>query len=327
MADNKEEKRDIKTLDIAAQFEDELELLKQAQEEVEELYDDIHQHYLQVRKSKGTLHFTQAQTSNLITLKTTKVNIIKERVNLKRNIIDFELKRNAKETETSLDEALVNELLKKLNVQDTVNKNNNIVYEDEDIEGTEAIDLDEALDAKLEDLTKEGLVKFNEEEQNVKNEHKGVLDIDINKVVSDLMRKQIEGDTPDESTTEVTVVVNEDTGEIEEFIDCEEEEVLANKEIVEESQPLDFTVSSQISSLLLEEDEEEYYEESEIEIVIGINTVTNEWEFMAIDMDGQIIDDYILPSKAYYKITFDEKDGYIVGYDQNGDEYKTIEIE
>ena len=326
MADDKKEKRDIKTLDIAAQFEDELELLKQAQEEVEELYDDIHQHYLQVRKSKGTLHFTQAQTSNLITLKTTKVNIIKERVNLKRNIIDFELKRNAKETETSLDEALVNEILKKLNNQDTANKNNNIIYQDEDIEDSEIDSLDDALEAKLEDLTKEGLVKFNEEEQNVKNEHKGVLNIDINKVVSDLMKKQIEGDEPDESTTEVTVMVNEETGEEEEYVDCPEDEVIADKEVIEESQSLDFSVSSQIADLLLEEDEE-YYEDSEIEIVIGIDITTNEWKFMAVDMNtGQIIDDYILPSKAYYKITFEEKDGYIIGHDQNGDEYRTIEI-
>jgi hypothetical protein len=81
--------------------------------DIKELYDEIKTHYDQVKISRanGTLEFLSNQAKNLITIKTTIINIIKEKVNIKKTAKELELKVIRDTGDGSTEKGILSDLL------------------------------------------------------------------------------------------------------------------------------------------------------------------------------------------------------------------------
>jgi len=98
-------------------FDDEMEMINKEIDELDSLYSELKGHFDAIKGSqaRGSLSFVKDQTSNLISLKTAKLNYIKQKADMKKNITDFAFKeKNAsKESSEGLD-SFTAELYKKI---------------------------------------------------------------------------------------------------------------------------------------------------------------------------------------------------------------------
>lgn len=181
---------DIQQNEIESHFNSELELLTEALNEANELYDEVKFHYDAIKNSsgRGTLTFVQNQTSSLVSLKTMKLQIIKEQINIKKNIMDFELKKKNAEGEEDADNKVVLKVLQELNKQDSVKKDvviNEIEVEDES-------NFDDEFERRLKELEDEGSIEFSESEQNAINERNGANQINVDELIKSVVNSQRE---------------------------------------------------------------------------------------------------------------------------------------
>jgi hypothetical protein len=91
--------------DINLDISGELSLLHEALKENEDLYDEVKTHYDKVKQGgSGTLQFVEKQTANLISLKSNKISIIQQMVNVKKVDAETKLKiANANKGEEGTD--------------------------------------------------------------------------------------------------------------------------------------------------------------------------------------------------------------------------------
>lgn len=152
-------------------FEEDLALIDASINEMDELYEEIKDHFdsLKGTYARGSLNFIQGQTGNLISLKTAKFNLIKERVAIKKIQEDLRLKNeNAKGDQASADQAIVTELLSKILKTSDVNKDNII-----DIP-QESEDSDDELLSRLDSLIDSGDITMSDNDMRIKFEKMGI---------------------------------------------------------------------------------------------------------------------------------------------------------
>lgn len=152
-------------------FEEDLALIDASINEMDELYEEIKDHFdsLKGTYARGSLNFIQGQTGNLISLKTAKFNLIKERVAIKKIQEDLRLKNeNAKGDQASADQAIVTELLSKILKTSDTNKDNII-----DIP-QESEDSDDELLSRLDSLIDSGDITMSDNDMRIKFEKMGI---------------------------------------------------------------------------------------------------------------------------------------------------------
>ena len=88
-----------------SEFAEEIEALNAEIDDINELYDTTREHLEAIKRNihKGSLTFVQYQTANLVSMKTAKLNLLKEKIGIKKNIVDFRFKKEnlAKDNENS----------------------------------------------------------------------------------------------------------------------------------------------------------------------------------------------------------------------------------
>ena len=115
MSDDKKKQESLYSRDL---FNDEMEMINNEIENLDDLYSELKGHFDSIKNSqaRGSLSFIKDQTSNLIAIKTAKLNYIKQKADMKKNTTDFAFKEktlSSKETEEGVD-SLTAEILKKI---------------------------------------------------------------------------------------------------------------------------------------------------------------------------------------------------------------------
>lgn len=184
MVNNKEEEIKKIEYDIISHFDNELRLIDDSISDIELLYAETKEHYDRVKnsQSRGSLNFVERQTSNLVSLKTAKVTMIKERINIKKLQIDtFFKQEKAKGDENNNNEALVAQVAQYLMKNDTAVND----IEDDyvgDVEGTVSAgrtsdvekSVDDLLAERIKQLQEDGQIELTDNEIATMNENKKV---------------------------------------------------------------------------------------------------------------------------------------------------------
>lgn len=181
-----EENKDI--FNSLNNFDSEYQLIDESIQQIDELYNETKAHFDAVRnsRSKGSLTFVQQQTGNLVALRTARVSMIKERINIKKIQADFHLKnqRLNPENDTNND-ALITQMAEYLikndasvnQIEDYVmgdfeskvtieNSNNNPNKMDESV--------DDIIEKRLQSLQDDGQLKLTDNEKAILYERKQV---------------------------------------------------------------------------------------------------------------------------------------------------------
>lgn len=268
--------------EVELRFNDELDLLKQALNEADELYDEIKLHYDAIKNStgRGTLSFVQNQTSSLVSLKTMKLQIIKEQIGIKKNIMDIEIKKKNSEGEEGADNKVVAMVLQELNKKDSTDNKLNQVVNEIDTDNVESFE--DELERRLQELESEGALVFSESEKNAKEERNGANKLDVDALIKSVMNDELSDD--------------------------EEEEVI-EYEMEEEE--------------IYTEDDEEHT--NYVTIVVAVNPSNKEdWCFVAIDEEDNIVEDYELPDPYEFLMRFTKNEDKVVAIDQFDKMYRVI---
>jgi hypothetical protein len=159
-------------IDPNSHYNEELELLDKALAEIEELYDETKEHFDVVKnsRSKGSLSFVHLQTSNLISLKGSKFQIIKEKLAVKKNMADLTMKQRAAEDAGDKDKELVRQIMGALINNDNNPELKGVQYEDDD---GEAEDIDAIIERQIAAKESEGKLEFSDNDKAVRYEKMG----------------------------------------------------------------------------------------------------------------------------------------------------------
>ena len=148
--------------EVVKYFKDEENELVDAIKEIDDLYDEVKEHYDSLKKAsrsanggRGILSFIEKQTSNLVTLKNSKASLINSKITLKKYEADLILKQKKDMDDSKVNNDIVNAILDKIEGQ-----NENIVYED-DYNETSNYDMDEEklLEERINSLKETGDIK------------------------------------------------------------------------------------------------------------------------------------------------------------------------
>jgi len=156
---NKKEEQQLYSKDL---FEDEMSMIDDEIRSLDDLFTEVKTHFDAIKNSqaRGSLSFVKDQTSNLISIKSAKLNFIKQRADMKKNITDFAFKEKSfasKETSEGLD-SLTAEVFKKIanefkyTPDKHPNDNSNASNQDNE-------DIDRLLDEELTDVSVDSIVE------------------------------------------------------------------------------------------------------------------------------------------------------------------------
>ncbi len=155
---------------LKEEFNKELSEIEKVIQEVDSLYDETKEHFDEIRNArvKGSLIFIQGQTSNLISMKNTKASLIKEKVNIKKTIVDLDLKNKKVEgtDEVGKEKEFLMNFFKELN-----NSNMEITCK---TEKKKKRNDDELLSNRIKELEESGELSLNENELAAKFESQNV---------------------------------------------------------------------------------------------------------------------------------------------------------
>jgi hypothetical protein len=199
-------------------FDEELTLINNELDALDDLYTEVKTHYDGVKNSitRGSLTFVEKQTTNLVGIKTAKLNYIKLRSDLKRNVVDFGFKDKqikAREGEDSdrISEGIYKRIMDDLSYNNKINQLSSNEISDEDV--------DAELEKVISDnnITTDGIIEDYEANTNF--------------VEPD---EEVEETIEEDNNTE-EVVEESDSEETEEEIVEEQEELIDEEEAEEES--------------------------------------------------------------------------------------------
>jgi hypothetical protein len=193
-------------------LKEEQDLIDSSIKDIDDLYAEVKEHLDHVKRSfsKGSLNFIQGQTSNLISLKTAKTNLISSRINIKKLEADLTLKKQARESNENDSSQMVMNLAKEiLNMKEEKPKE---VFE----EKINEIDADLLLEQRLSDLENNGSLKYTDNDLKIKYENSNIKVIVVRKndkwkfLALDSNNKQVK-DYPLPKSSEVELEFIEDS--------------------------------------------------------------------------------------------------------------------
>lgn len=135
-------------------FNEDIDKISNEINEIESLYSEIKDHYDTVRNSyaRGSLTFIERQTGNLVNLRMAKLNLIKERINIKKICTEFKFKdlqiqEKLKDDVEDIDvDSILLQLSEKINTISNNKEDNNSRKKELDEE-----DIDSILDERIND--------------------------------------------------------------------------------------------------------------------------------------------------------------------------------
>ena len=162
-------------------YESNMAMIDEELEVTESLYTELKNHFDGIKRStsNGALTFISKQTPNLIALRKNKIDLIKEKNSITKNVIDSSIKLIVEDENDNKD----NEILKQLHQM--LLSNNPSTYlesmENDNEEITEE-DMDNLLEARLEEInSKKEKTKSKPKEQKLKHKsYNFVIDTDYN---------------------------------------------------------------------------------------------------------------------------------------------------
>ena len=143
-------------------FKDEEGELNNAIAEIDTLYDEVKQHYDQLKLAsksanggRGILTFIQNQTSNLVALKNSKATLINNKITMKKYAAELALKQKKESGESAVNNEIVNAIMEKLEKDDE-----NIIYDSsyDENDNSSISSEDELLDRRVKQLIDEGAI-------------------------------------------------------------------------------------------------------------------------------------------------------------------------
>ena len=171
----------------------EIQLLEGSLNEIEGIYNKEIEFYEGMKGARGSLAFLSNQLKNLIDLKRSKLDIIKEMIAAKRSIAEFNLKsdKNVSTDEQQID--TINKIMQKL-LNSSTHQQINIVNSNQNI------DIDKELDSRYEEL------KNNKVIEEVTIESNSIMDNKDDEVEEDNYEEDIEDFIPN-----IVVLLNNET--------------------------------------------------------------------------------------------------------------------
>jgi len=156
MSDENKVEQELYSKDL---FDKEMDMIDAEIEELDSLFTELKTHFDGIKNSqaRGSLSFIKDQTSNLISIKSAKLNYIKQRADMKKNLTDFAFKDKTISSKESTDgiDNISAEIVKKIA--------NEIKYVP--VQNTKTIDTDEEnnidklLDEELDDVNIDTIVE------------------------------------------------------------------------------------------------------------------------------------------------------------------------
>ena len=144
-------------IDYKEKFKYESKLFKETLKQIDDLYKETKAHLDAIKNNRipRSLNFINCQTTNLIALRNAKINILKERVNLKKVVEELKLK--VKDTESTANSNLLNSIFSKLIKEENINEE----YEDDNNEESyDEKDIENILDKKIKKYKNEGNINL-----------------------------------------------------------------------------------------------------------------------------------------------------------------------
>jgi len=163
--------------EIIKYFTNEENELNKAIQEIDDLYDEVKEHYDQLKIAsrsanggRGILTFIQNQTGNLVALKNSKASLINNKITMKKYAAELSLKQKKDQDSANISSDIINAIMEKLEKDDE-----NVVIEQEDYQSKSndenEVDL---LDKRLKQLMDDGEI-----EEDEPNEDNAILAIGI----------------------------------------------------------------------------------------------------------------------------------------------------
>ena len=202
-------------------FKEEFDSLQELEDEYDNIYDQVKEHYDAIsntRGVRGALTFISAQTSNLINIRSAKSNVIRDRINLKKSLLEYDFKKNLHNHDNSTTEGIATELLKAII--------NNEIIEPKEIVDTEFEEIGRDLTEVVKELEDTGKIKYSESERDLSSK------LNVEAVINDLIeneeRNKLEMEEEERLRAEQATVEEQDTEF--EFPGLEEAEEIVEEE-------------------------------------------------------------------------------------------------
>lgn len=172
-------------------FEEELNLINDSITDIDSLYEEVKDHFDAVKNSysRNSLSFIEKQTSNLVSLRTAKISMIKERINLKKIQADIHYKNERSKTEDGGgNDRLVRDVARYLMENDmAVNQIEDsyagIVGEDIVYNQSEKLNdtVDDRLEQRIKELEEQGEITFTDNEVSISYEKQSIAIVVLKK--------------------------------------------------------------------------------------------------------------------------------------------------
>ena len=262
---------EIADMSIFQHFAAEYNELDQAANELDQLYDQVKEHYdaMLNNRQRGTLNFVQGQTSNLISLKTAKIQLLREKINVKRNVIDYGTKKQMMKKDDTSSVGIAMEIMRQLINSDAVSEKPEII----DIESR---DITDELDEEVKRLEESGEIVYSESEMNPK----AVLNVE--KTI-----RQIISADPNDLKDNNNKNKGQQHGNLNplEYMEQNMESEYAEYQQVLDNFEEDDTTGLDFDNDVLEEDDN-----IDFEVAVGVSTDRQKWKFIAVSPEGEFIE-------------------------------------
>lgn len=148
----------------------ELSEIEKELKDISDLYTEVKDHLDNIKGNpfKGSLTFVEKQTTNLINIKNAKLNLIREKINIKKSLTDFKFKEANLKADSGVDSYNYKELLtnivselKNTNDNDIITNNSNVDEELDKISND--IDISSIVEDKTKDIEKPENTSANDE--------------------------------------------------------------------------------------------------------------------------------------------------------------------
>jgi len=157
-------------------FKNELDMINEEMKNIDELFKDTKEHFDEVKENPqmSTLRFVQEQTSNLISMKDSKIKMIKSSVDVKKIISDFKYKydrlEQGEDDGKDLSVELFKEIMKFNNNDKTKDHEPDLDLDEEDIDNAieNILSDDEDIANEIDAIMSDGSAKESNEEDDKK---------------------------------------------------------------------------------------------------------------------------------------------------------------
>lgn len=161
-------------------LDDDIELIENEIHEIDNLYIEVKKHFDIVKnsQSRGSLSFIEKQTTNLVNLKNSKLNWVREKINAKKSMADYKFKEANvnKKTNDGGSEALSEKIVNK--IAETFTFDNKLTTINDNVNK----DMDEELDNLLneEDLASVNTITGDIVQEQQEDENGYLFAVDLN---------------------------------------------------------------------------------------------------------------------------------------------------